>query len=252
MRTVMARDGYSGMIVGSAVMPKKNNSVIYAYVYRSAVLSNGFWDQVRVDHGREFYLVLFVQDKLRQTRGCSEVLPTFQTTSTNNHVIERMSVELNRRVIYPIKHAIVEMQETAAINMDCPVTVFAVSNVLMRVTEVGMNRMIISWNNHFIPRRGVPNVLRDTRFGTTRIDTQDLPSAPSAISLYTDQGGILSNPSCVGNDPLQGNMALMQQRESEWISSFSTSDLFGDILHGNVSSLNNAIQFYVTLSLTLS
>ncbi len=161
MRTVMARDGYSGMIVGSAVMPKKNNSVIYAYVYRSAVLSNGFWDQVRVDHGREFYLVLFVQDKLRQTRGCSEVLPTFQTTSTNNHVIERMSVELNRRVIYPIKHAIVEMQETAAINMDCPVTVFAVSNVLMRVTEVGMNRMIISWNNHLISRRGV---LRGTRF----------------------------------------------------------------------------------------
>ncbi len=64
---------------------------------------------------------------------------SFQTTSTNNHVIERMWVKL-------IEESHQACQET---DMDC------------RVTEVGMNRMIISWNNHLISRRGV---LRGTRF----------------------------------------------------------------------------------------
>ena len=52
----MARDGFSGKIVGGAVMPCKNNSVIYDEVNRAAVLEFGLWDQVHEDHGKEFYL----------------------------------------------------------------------------------------------------------------------------------------------------------------------------------------------------
>ena len=33
---VMARDGYSGKLVGTAVMPRKNNKLIYEHVYRAA------------------------------------------------------------------------------------------------------------------------------------------------------------------------------------------------------------------------
>jgi len=39
------RDGYSGMIVSSSVMPKK---------YKRAISEHGLWQQIRVDHGREF------------------------------------------------------------------------------------------------------------------------------------------------------------------------------------------------------
>ena len=74
---VVARDGYSGKIVASAVMPRKNNITIYENIYRlvqqhdtlcilcmlhcswssrAAVQKHGLWQQVRVDHGREFYL----------------------------------------------------------------------------------------------------------------------------------------------------------------------------------------------------
>ena len=70
--------------------------------------------------------------------------------------------------------------------------------------------------------------------------------------MYTDQGGLLSDPSCVGNDPLQGDVALMQQRQSEWLSACNASDLFSDVLGGNISSLNDAIQLYVALTLRLS
>ena len=50
--------------------------------YRSAVEQYGLWDQVRVDHGREFYLILFIQEKLRRTFGCSGISPYVQTRST--------------------------------------------------------------------------------------------------------------------------------------------------------------------------
>ena len=52
---VLARDGYSGKIIAGAVMPRKNNLIIYDKVYRSTVLTYGLWDQVRVDFGKEFY-----------------------------------------------------------------------------------------------------------------------------------------------------------------------------------------------------
>ena len=35
-------------------MPCKYNLVIYDELYRTAVLEFGLWDQVRVDHGKEF------------------------------------------------------------------------------------------------------------------------------------------------------------------------------------------------------
>ena len=73
---VIVRDGYSGKI------------------------EYGLWDQVRVDHGREFYLMLFIQEKLREQRGNPDVTPYQQTSSQKNHVIERIWVELNQRGNY--------------------------------------------------------------------------------------------------------------------------------------------------------
>lgn len=64
---VLARDGYSGKIVGSSVMSTKNNMTIYDEVYRQVTLQYGLFDEVRVDQGREFYLMLFIHEKLRET-----------------------------------------------------------------------------------------------------------------------------------------------------------------------------------------
>ncbi|KAG5275568.1 hypothetical protein AALO_G00121810 [Alosa alosa] len=60
---VLAVDGFSSKIVANVTMPVKNNLVIYNEVYRAAVASNGMWDQIRVDHGREFFFSLYVQEK---------------------------------------------------------------------------------------------------------------------------------------------------------------------------------------------
>lgn len=40
------------------------------------------WDQIRVDHGREFFLTLFMQEKLAGYRNNTERQPYLQTSST--------------------------------------------------------------------------------------------------------------------------------------------------------------------------
>ncbi|KAK5913377.1 hypothetical protein CgunFtcFv8_007915 [Champsocephalus gunnari] len=64
-------------------MPVKNNIIIYEEVYRHTVITEGMWDQVRVDHGKEFYLSLYMQEKLAQYRQNQERQPYRQTKSTH-------------------------------------------------------------------------------------------------------------------------------------------------------------------------
>ena len=61
---VLMIDGCSRLIVGYTSIPIKNPILIYEYVFRPAVLKYGVWEQVRLDHGREFALVTFIQQVL--------------------------------------------------------------------------------------------------------------------------------------------------------------------------------------------
>ena len=49
--------------------------IIYEDVYRAAVLQYGLWDQVRLDHGREFYLTLFIHEQLKTRCGDEAIAP---------------------------------------------------------------------------------------------------------------------------------------------------------------------------------
>ena len=190
---VLARDGFSGKIVAGSIMPRKNSPIIYEEIYRQSLLQYGLWDQVRVDHGKEFYLTLYIHEQLRLApRGDPEVIPYAQTTSTQNHIIERIWVELNERVTYPIKSVVSSLDNDGLINMDCPVTKFAVSTVLIRVCRVGINRMIAAWNSHPIPGRGIPNQLQIGAFNTSPIHPSEIPDVTAAVDSYRRQGGRLT------------------------------------------------------------
>ena len=167
------------------MMPYKNNVIIYENIYRAALTEFGLWDQVRVDHGREFYLMLYAHEKLRSRRGDATIASYVQTTSTCNHIIERIWVELNNRVTYPVKRVVTSMTNRELINMSCPVTKFCVSHVLGRVCQVGMNRMVQAWNSHPIPRRGVPNTLQAQYYQTTFINHAEIPQTSACV----DSGG---------------------------------------------------------------
>ncbi|CAM4569452.1 unnamed protein product [Leuciscus chuanchicus] len=156
---VIAVDGYSYRVVGHATMPVKNNLTIYEEVYRPAVLTNGIWDQVRVDCGKEFYLCLFMQEILAAYRYNTVREPYKETPSTKNHRIERMWPEINNRVNYPIKEALIQLTDQEMIDMEDPTTRYCVSDLACQIGRIGVGRVVDSWNAHRIPGRGVPNVL---------------------------------------------------------------------------------------------
>jgi len=59
--------------------------------------------------------------------------------------------EVNQRVNYPIKTAMVEMVNSDLLDMDDPVVKFCVSNLCLQVAEYGLTRTVNTWNCHRIP-----------------------------------------------------------------------------------------------------
>lgn len=50
--------------------------------FRDILNKFGLWDQIRVDHGREWYLFLFIHHSLAHLRSITEKAAFIQTTST--------------------------------------------------------------------------------------------------------------------------------------------------------------------------
>ena len=79
---VMAVDGFSRKIVGCITIPAKNAITIYDTLMRPLLLSTGLWQQVRVDHGTEFVLVLKAQQHLSTVAEKDTQLLLFRTPNT--------------------------------------------------------------------------------------------------------------------------------------------------------------------------
>ena len=62
--------------------------------------------------------------------------------------IERFWVEVNSRVNYPIKNALVEFDNSSLFDMDDETERFCVSWVAMKVANYGLNICVGAWNAH--------------------------------------------------------------------------------------------------------
>ena len=78
---VIATDGFSRKIVGMITIPIKNAITIYNALMYSLLRCEGLWQQVRVDHGTEFSLVVTVQQHLSDLRQFRDRLPLLQSSS---------------------------------------------------------------------------------------------------------------------------------------------------------------------------
>ena len=68
-----------------------------------------------------------------------------------NNLIERIWVEVNARVNYPIKAIMNKMVHTDIVDISDDSTTFCVSWVLCRVSDYDLKIFANSWNHHTIP-----------------------------------------------------------------------------------------------------
>ena len=93
---ILAVDGFNRKIVGLITIPHKNAIIaIYNALIRirPLLLSEGMWEQIRLDHGTEFALIAVVQQQMAtlwpQRQHC---YPILQSISTQNHHVEKRSI----------------------------------------------------------------------------------------------------------------------------------------------------------------
>ena len=64
---------------------------------------------------------------------------------------ERLWVEINSRINYPVKRVLVEMDNNGEINMADSLHKYCVSWIAIEVLTNGAETFIHSWNSHTIP-----------------------------------------------------------------------------------------------------
>lgn len=250
---VVAVDGYSRKIVGFITIPKKNAIAIYDLLFRPLLLTEGLWEQVRVDHGTEFSLLITAQVLLSPQRQNQDHQPVLQSLSRQNHRAECIWVEVNQRVNYPIKRVLVDMENSEEIDMENESIKFCVSWVTIRVMEDPIKCFIQSWNNHRIPgaEGGVPNILAINNNYVTHLSPSVIPSTAHIVDLHEENmsESQLCRDATYGHDPLSGHTELQELRERDILTLFPDfSVIFQDVIHGDAHLFRMCIHQFITIT----
>ena len=215
------------------------------------LLHYGLWQQVRVDHGTEFALVLEAQQHLAHFREWQDRLPVLQSTSRQNHRVERMWPEVNQRINYPVKRILVEMEGNDEINMTDEMVKFCVSWTTINVLKSPIAKFVAAWNAHRIPgvREGVPNSLASCAPQTSTLMPAAVPSTAEIVRMHQERGGNLVQEHVFGQDPLEGHDQLQLLRERDFYAHMpSMEELFENIPHSDGLLCKQAVRHFLSLT----
>ncbi len=195
--------------------------------------------------------------------------------TSQNHPVERIWVEINSRVNYPVKACLIQMEENGEIDMASSMIKFCISWFSIRVCSVGTTLAIKAWNEHPIPgkmlrnsffmpcctlltgRRDrsthIPNQAMLANSQVAKVDTHVIPTVHEAVQSFEQDGGHLTQFSLFGEDPLADCVSLLEQRTSQFYSRFSSFDtFFHQLVNGRDSLFKNGLNFFIYLTSTLS
>lgn len=248
------RDGYSGSIENWITLPSKNPIQLYSQFYRPILLKTGVFDQVRVDMGKEWVLILFIQELLSGFRENMDKPAHVKTTSKKNLTIERIWPEVNSRVNYPIKRVLVDLEEKGILDMTNENVQFCVSWFTCGVAKVGMKRFVDAWNNHRIkgkPGNAVPSI-RKLQSNTLKPLTEAVvPNEEHAVRMFEAQGGQLQREWRVGRDLLTGDNHARQQRKRFFLERHSFENIFTALVSGNPQPFKNGLKYFMRLTYSM-
>jgi hypothetical protein len=248
---VLAVDGYSRKLVGFITLPSKNPIQIYRLLYRPILEHHGIWDQLRMDHGTEFTLIVSVQQSMSRLRGDPGRHPVMQSMSRQNHRAERIWPEINSRINYPVKRVLVRMESDGYLDMNNDVIKFSVSWVTIKLVDMPVQRFIQAWNCHTIPgnRGGVPNILARTTSRVACVQPSQIPTVYEAVRNHESGGGNLTREAGFGRDPIADYPGLQSLRERDFTLVFPSMDaVFEDILHSHGDLFKQAVLHFISLN----
>ena len=252
---ILAVDGFSMKIVGMVTMPVKNAVTIYHTLLRPLLSTEILWEQIRVDHGSEFALVATVQTLLACYCRRSSRPPIFKTSSSNNLQVERLWVEVNHRINYPVKRALVALESAGEIDMGDRITKFCVSWTTINVLQSATKNFVAAWNKHRIPgsRGGIPNVLARRKNQVVKLTPANIPSTQTAVQFHERDGHQLTRESRFGTDPLASYPQISLLRERDFTSKHpNLDDIMRSLLHGNFISFKLAITDFIQITKSYS
>ena len=144
------------------VICEQDNFSLYILFCRKMISEFGIWDQIRIYCGREWKLNV-VYPRISQHRNDPSKPPHLQSSSTlvchscccccstqllylvyfyvaffQNHVVEKMWVEVNTSINYPIKETLITMMEQGQISLDDELCKYCVSWYTLCVANVGV------------------------------------------------------------------------------------------------------------------
>ena len=232
-------DGFSSKIIRHIILHQKNPILLYDKLFVDIVQSEGIWDSVRVDYGTEWTVILFAQNLLSDHRQNTSKPPYSQTYSKKNLRIERWWVEVNKRVNYPIKQILMEMNEDGSFPTDGQSRRDA-EEFVRRICSVGVHRLVSSWNAHRIDGRGIPN---EAIPKTGAVPRHEIMSAAQITQLYRHNGGRLTMPS---QESTISDPVLQAARDEAFLANCSSfEELYTSVISGDVQCFRNSLLHYV-------
>ena len=159
--------------------------------------------------------MLAVQESLGPLRKNTKKPPYRRTPSKHNLRAERFWCEVNQRVNYPLKTALIRLKRDNCFDLLNDTHKFCVSSVAIGVSYPATVNLIEAPNTQLIPGRsgGVPNVMAQRTQAPAQPLAASVPSVKDAVQAFSAAGGNLTLDSTFGADPLRDNLSAQKERQ---------------------------------------